>query len=464
MGNLCGSPADPQLAEQKKTSSMIDKEMAAEKIAMERTVKMLLLGPGESGKSTVLKQFRLIYGAGFSDQDRAAYRALIIVNILQCSKVLVSQMEILNIPFGFNPADYSNLTQLDLQELKKSKHSILASINKGATDSNLLLQMPNAAVLARHDSGMRMEDQKCTSPSISRSMSMGSRLQSNAALPVDPLASIAQKKYQEAEALGQQTGEVAEAGQLILEAQMGAGFLGEQDAQYLVSAMKMVWNDPGVQYCFKRANEFQLLDTCDYFMNDIDRFFAKDFSPTDQDILNSRLMTISVTETRFTVEDKEYRVFDVGGQRSERRKWAPYFDDVKAIIFVVAISGYDQVCFEDGETNRVTESLNLFSSICNHPMFKWTALILFLNKTDLFQLKLNRGILVSDFFKEYTDANTFDAASVFFKNKFLDLNKYPQKPVYPYFTHATDTTQTKTVLNAVNVIIMKMLLSSLNML
>ncbi|CAN0288437.1 unnamed protein product, partial [Ectocarpus sp. 13 AM-2016] len=48
----------------------------------------------------------------------------------------------------------------------------------------------------------------------------------------------------------------------------------------------------------------------------------------------------------------KFSVVDVGGQRSERRKWIHCFDDVKAIIFVVALSGYNQVLFEDTGVNR----------------------------------------------------------------------------------------------------------------
>ncbi len=45
-----------------------------------------------------------------------------------------------------------------------------------------------------------------------------------------------------------------------------------------------------------------------------------------------------------------YRVVDVGGQRSERRKWISCFDDVRAVLFVCALSGYDMTLFEDGKT------------------------------------------------------------------------------------------------------------------
>lgn len=52
------------------------------------------------------------------------------------------------------------------------------------------------------------------------------------------------------------------------------------------------------------------------------------------------------------------RLFDVGGQRSERKKWIHCFEDVTAIIFCVAMSEYDQVLHED-ETTVCTTKFNL---------------------------------------------------------------------------------------------------------
>ena len=55
------------------------------------------------------------------------------------------------------------------------------------------------------------------------------------------------------------------------------------------------------------------------------------------------------------IDDVPFRIFDVGGQRNERRKWIHCFDGVTAVIFVAAISEYDQVCFEDSHKNRLDE-------------------------------------------------------------------------------------------------------------
>lgn len=45
-------------------------------------------------------------------------------------------------------------------------------------------------------------------------------------------------------------------------------------------------------------------------------------------------------------------MFDVGGQRSERKKWIHCFENVNCLLFLVAISGYDQCLVEDKDGVR----------------------------------------------------------------------------------------------------------------
>ena len=65
--------------------------------------------------------------------------------------------------------------------------------------------------------------------------------------------------------------------------------------------------------------------------------------PTEQDVLRARVRTTGIVQQNFQIKDKKYTMFDVGGQRNERRKWIHCFDNVTAVIFVTAISEYDQV-------------------------------------------------------------------------------------------------------------------------
>ena len=75
-----------------------------------------------------------------------------------------------------------------------------------------------------------------------------------------------------------------------------------------------------------------------------------EYRPSDQDILRCRAKTTGIIETTFPLGSITYRMVDVGGQRSERKKWIHCFDNVTAILFVVAISGYDQCLAEDRDS------------------------------------------------------------------------------------------------------------------
>ncbi|KAF8979296.1 hypothetical protein BGZ52_005064, partial [Haplosporangium bisporale] len=132
------------------------------------------------------------------------------------------------------------------------------------------------------------------------------------------------------------------------------------------------------------------------------------------------------------------QIYDVGGQKSLRKYWAPYFDDVDAIIFMAALSSYDQPCEDDPRMNRLQDALALFNSIVNHKLFDQTSIILFLNKIDIFQRKLDEGsTLVSKFFPEYRGPNDYFSTTVFFQYRFMQQCKDLQKQVYTHFTHAT---------------------------
>lgn len=55
---------------------------------------------------------------------------------------------------------------------------------------------------------------------------------------------------------------------------------------------------------------------------------------------------VQVCNSLYNLNESLYRMVDVGGQRSERRKWIHCFENVTSIIFLVALSEYDQILFE----------------------------------------------------------------------------------------------------------------------
>merc|ERR1712048_1408681 len=99
-------------------------------------------------------------------------------------------------------------------------------------------------------------------------------------------------------------------------------------------------------------------------------------------------MGTGIVQSDFVIKSMAFPMFDVGGQRNERRKWIHTFDHVNAVVFVAALSEYDQVLFEDETQNRMEEALQLFEQIVNSKWFRSTSMILFLNKKDLFEQKM----------------------------------------------------------------------------
>ncbi|KAG0165155.1 guanine nucleotide-binding protein subunit alpha [Apophysomyces sp. BC1015] len=344
----CCASVEAQDGSSKLRNDEIDSQLRQEKLNMRNEVKLLLLGAGESGKSTILKQMKLIHDGGFSLDERAAYREIIFSNTIQSMHVILEAMELLDIPLG-NAANQHHF--------------------------NLIMRQPSHA------------DHYSMPPEV-------------------------------------------------------------------MQAIKDLWADTGIRAAFRRSNEYQLNDSASYYFKNIDRIGDPQYTPTDQDVLRSRVKTTGITETKFLLGDLTYRMFDVGGQRSERKKWIHCFENVTAVIFLVAISEYDQVLIEDESVNRMQEALTLFDSICNSRWFEKTSTILFLNKTDIFKEKLLTSPL-NRYFPDYQGGANYDDAACYLMNRFTTLNSSQDKQVYTHLTCATDTEQIKFVMSAVNDIILQ---------
>ena len=89
----------------------------------------------------------------------------------------------------------------------------------------------------------------------------------------------------------------------------------------------------------------------------------------------------------------------------------------------------------------MNEALMLWESIANSHWFTKSALILFLNKMDLFREKIQSGKApIRDQFPDYVGHDTdVEAGKDFFAQKFKNLVRDPAKDVYVHYTNATDT-------------------------
>ena len=208
-----------------------------------------------------------------------------------------------------------------------------------------------------------------------------------------------------------------------------------------------LWRDPAIQAAWNRRSEFQINESHAVYFERIDELCAPSYEPSDGDILACRVLTTGIVDDRCEWDGARVRIFDVGGMRSERRNWIHLADDdalLCCVIFVAALSEYDQCCFEDSTVNRMVESLELFGQTCNGP-FPGSSIILFLNKSDLFKAKVQHKAISSvpafeDYSELYRPENDYDEGVAYFTWKFQEMVEDRQtKEVYTHVICATDT-------------------------
>ncbi|PPR07829.1 hypothetical protein CVT24_003106 [Panaeolus cyanescens] len=221
--------------------------------------------------------------------------------------------------------------------------------------------------------------------------------------------------------------------------------------------IKALWDDKVVRLAVRRR--LQLPDSAGFFLSDIDRIASRDYTATDDDIVRARLRTVGIQEHRLFFKQAgkesgwEWRIFDVGGCRTMRSAWLPYFDNVNVIIFLSPVSVFDQRLEEDPKVNRLQDSIILWTSICSSKLLAKTQLILFLNKCDLLRRKLKRGVKVNQYLPSFGDRpNEVITVVKYFREKFKDIqrqNSPEHRSTYIYPTTVTDTSATGTTLETV---------------
>lgn len=221
---------------EKERSNKIDQQIKLG--SLEKEIKILLLGTGDSGKSTIMKQFKLIYGDNFKLEDKKHYKKIIHINLIDFTYTIIKD-------------------NLDILELENNKCYNYIYNNKN------LINFEN----------------------ISKDF---------------------------------------------------------------FKSIKILWKN--IIEKIEKINKYEIPNYILYYIDNIDRICEK-----------------------INIKNTKYNIIDVGGQRSERRKWIHCFENVDFLIFLISISEYDQFLEEDEKVNRLEESLEVFNTyICNSIWFKNT--------------------------------------------------------------------------------------------
>eukprot|EP00043_Microstomoeca_roanoka_P029251 m.21270 g.21270 ORF g.21270 m.21270 type:complete len:348 (-) comp9068_c0_seq1:438-1481(-) len=341
-------------SETAKRSKKIDQALRKAGHQSKGIFKILLLGTGESGKSTVVKQMKILYCGGFGDEEKEKFRILVFRNCLRSMKALIDAMDRLSIKFA-NPA------------LEDKAYDILDTPEGSFNE-------------------------------------------------LSPYRDV----------------------------------------------FEALWKDNGLQKAYARRDEFQLSVSTEYFFRKLDQLCASGYLPNDDDILRAREATTGIHEVSFEVEKATFRMLDVGGQRSERRKWIHCFESITSIIFISAANEYDQVLAEDGQTNRMKESVALFAQIIGYWWFRETSFVLFLNKQDLLAEKVKRSSLKQHFPEFKGKDEDYESARQFIQDLYF-REKPETHELFVHFTTATNTENIMHVFNAVRSTLIRTQLKQLNL-
>mmetsp|Transcript_34357 Transcript_34357/g.58196 ORF Transcript_34357/g.58196 Transcript_34357/m.58196 type:complete len:359 (+) Transcript_34357:49-1125(+) len=211
----------------------------------------------------------------------------------------------------------------------------------------------------------------------------------------------------------------------------------------LAQKIAELWKCEAIQDTFKRRSEFQLDDSAEYFIEKAETLASSKYFPSEDDIIRNRVQTVGIihTNVKFTVQDTEFEMIDVGGQQSERRKWGSAYSNISAVVFVCALSGYDSTILEDEKTNRLEESLELFATVVYNKELKDKPIILFLNKFDLFEQKIREErtpITVCPLCKDYTGSPDSTKESVRYIEKLFKGRVGKKRELFVHRTVAID--------------------------
>ena len=237
---LCPCLQDDDARDSLRISQAIDRELSQYRRESAREFKLLLLGTDEVGKSTFIKQMRIVYGRGYSDRDRAEFKTLVFKDIIKGILIMMKAMQELKISFT-NEVCMNHITELQ---------------------------------------------------------------------DMDPesIVDITEQQFE---------------------------------------AISTLWADEGMKKCFEMRSKFQISDSAKHYFDSLDRIRAEGYIPSVDDVLRVRVPTTGIAEYKFQIRKEiVFKMVDVGGQRSQRRKWIHYFEGI-TIVFITAISEYDEVLAEE---------------------------------------------------------------------------------------------------------------------
>mmetsp|Transcript_5489 Transcript_5489/g.13852 ORF Transcript_5489/g.13852 Transcript_5489/m.13852 type:complete len:345 (-) Transcript_5489:2771-3805(-) len=201
-----------------------------------------------------------------------------------------------------------------------------------------------------------------------------------------------------------------------------------------MQAVYHLWRDEGIMRTWENRENLALDESTEYIKNNIERMKGDDYVPTIDDCLRVRRRTVGIVEMNIPLNGYNIRFVDVGGQRTERRKWISQFEVAQCILYVIALDEYDMRLYEDNSVNRLFESVKLFTDILNFEPLAHLPIIIFFNKYDLLEEKIGRSPLAA-VLGEYKGGPNAKEAYKYIRN--LYMQQIPSARIQNVFDHVT---------------------------
>ncbi|KAH8926064.1 G-alpha-domain-containing protein [Atractiella rhizophila] len=493
---------------EKEVSDAIDREIEKERKAMKNSlkkeVKLLLLGSANSGKSTFLRQIRLLYDQEGISQEKGSYRLVILLSIVQSVRALLSILESTS---GSGPKasssralDGSSAKQGDADSvlLRRMRLSPVLSLEAGLREKWGVVSgvsaksfqgraeytaFGTAGPFSEHNSKPSWRDSSPILSNVTNQagpnneeddeavFSNGVKLKSSKSkMRVRPIRLDGPDTYVlPSKWSGKGEGGLRKSKSFsnLRKGNSKEQFTADTNdpVNLLITSkdeIKQLWRDcvekgliAGEGPNKESVKGTEMTTSAKYFLDRLDNVCSVHYYPSDEDIVNTRISTIGCEEHVISVDYKDssfkLRVVDVAGARGQRAVWAQYFSDAEAMIFMVASNEYNTTLPEAPAVNCMDESLDIFFKVCSNPLLASVTCILFLNKVDLLKRKLRTGLYpVSEVFPDYQGANKVEPVLNYFKERFKLMNAGRNRRMYTHFTTSIDIRLSRMTIASIN--------------